>query len=415
MSKSTSPRRLPRSGAAQGLPGLLGCILAFAIACRHEVPVPADTNVDIGPPHADGGGEIDPTRLDAGPAVDAIRTPDAVAVADAVLADVPTPATDVATPEPVVDALEAVDVAVDRGSPTPPPDPSCGAPGQPCCAGDSCHDNGCCAAGDDAIARCVASGMVCRTVGGDPAGMCANGTCAGCGTALNQPCCQGNVCSGAGLACNGDRCEACGGPNQRCCPNRTCAGDSCCVREGNDDVCLTAGDSCPMQGPGNAGTCMAGHCSGCGGTNQPCCNGDLCYQAGQACVAGRCGACGGLGQAACPGNACTGGCLNGDAVCIAVGGDCGQNSGTCTAGGACNRGGESCGGLDEPCCGISMPPAGAFCSKPGTTCTAPGQGQGQGRHCVECGGLGQPCCDQEECHAGTCRPGGGFGGVRTCR
>ena len=207
---------------------------------------------------------------------------------------------------------------------------------------------------------------------------------------------------------------ACGGPDQPCCANRACNGDGCCVRDGNDDVCLAPGETCSLQGQGNGGTCAAGRCSGCGQVNQACCNGDVCYGAGVACLAGRCNACGGLNQTACPGQTCAAaGCVNGEFDCIAPGTDCGQNAGVCGAGGSCSKPGSACGGLGETCCGIGEQPAGVFCSQPGTTCT----GLALNRRCVACGGFNQPCCDNDgaggSCRVGTCRTGGGLG--RTCR
>jgi hypothetical protein len=387
--------------------------LAVASGCRHEVPKPPDP-VEVS--RSDAAGNIDPVKIDAA-AHDTAVVP---AVDTAVAAvDVP-PAHDVVATSDVPEEAAAVDVAAADVPPviTPPaPDAggTCGAPGQPCCAGNACHDNGCCAAGNNAVARCIASGAACRTADGESAGVCGNGACGGCGAALNQPCCQGNICTGAGLACNGERCGSCGGADQPCCPGRTCGGGGCCVRTGGDDVCVTQGETCPLQGPGSGGLCMAGTCSGCGGTNQPCCNGGICNQAGQACIAGRCGTCGGQNQPSCPANQCpTGGCINADGTCIGVGTECGQQSGTCNADGSCGHGEEACGGPSQPCCGLNRPPAGAFCTKPGTMCSMGGLGMGLGRRCIACGGIDQPCCDGDECREGNCRNSGGFG-QRTCR
>jgi hypothetical protein len=389
--------------------GLLACALSLALACRKDVPAPPDPGVDIGVAKPDAGGDvnIDPIKVDVATDTAGTADPSDGAAADApVVLDAETGGAS--------DVPAAGDATVDQTPAGPDVAAPCGGPGQPCCGGTSCRDNGCCATASGGVARCVANGSACRTSDDESAGMCSNGKCAGCGSALNQPCCQGNVCSGAGLTCNDDRCAACGGPNQACCPNRTCSADSCCVRQGGDDVCIRAGETCPLQGPGNGGTCAANRCSGCGGANQPCCNGGLCSEAGQACVSGRCSSCGGLNQPACPGNACNNpGCVSGAAVCVAPGMDCGQGTGTCNADGSCRQGGDACGGLNQPCCGLGAPPAGAFCSRPGTTCTLPGQGMGLGRHCVLCGGFDQPCCDDDDCHQGTCSNSGP--GQRMCR
>jgi hypothetical protein len=157
--------------------------------------------------------------------------------------------------------------------------------------------------------------------------------------------------------------------------------------------------------------CMNGRCAGCGGTNQPCCAGGLCYEAGVSCLGGgggggTCGACGGVNQPACAGNACNAGlCRNVNGVCVAGGMPCGGGAGTCTDTGACSSGGQQCGGTNQPCCGNGF---NGFCSVSGHTCV---NVQGPNR-CQACGGMGQPCCDPgNTCNTGTC---GFMGGNQVC-
>jgi hypothetical protein len=226
-----------------------------------------------------------------------------------------------------------------------------------------------------------------------------------CGVA-NGPCCANNTCNG-GLTCDDGECTACGGPGQPCCPNRACSAGGCCVGAGTDAECVAANAVCPLQGPGNAGMCTNGRCGGCGAAGQRCCDGQLCYDAGNACVSGMCQACGGAMQPACPGNSCSAGhCLNDDAVCVPVGAQCGGSAGTCTANGSCMMGNTTCGGLNQICCEIGQTNTPRFCAQSGTRCN----GFGANARCVACGEMGQPCCEDSSCKTGTC---GGF--PQTCR
>jgi hypothetical protein len=413
---------------------VLASVLALVpFACRSDAPLPPDTidaRTDVGPPKADAGGSGGGGGRQGGSGSGGATVDLGNDTPVAVDADSPAEGSDTA-----VDTTS--DTPLDSGHDTS--SPTCGAPGQPCCADNTCSAGGCCASGNGNTPRCVASGAACSTSGGGNGGTCSNGVCSGCGAALNQPCCAGQICGGANLACtqgqcrqcggmgepccagatcgsgfscNGTTCIACGGPDEPCCEKRSCKNDSCCVRQNNGrDDCLIVGDTCPLSGPGNAGTCMAGKCSGCGQSGQACCNGNLCDDPAQACIAGKCQGCGGVGQAACQGNLCSGGsCVDSAGTCIAVDTACGQDSGTCTAEGGCNKGNVHCGGLDQPCCGVGVAPAGVFCTKPGTTC-GPGI-IAANRRCVPCGGLGQACCGEDECRVGTCS---GIGNSATCR
>ena len=318
-------------------------------------------------------------------------------------------------------------VAVDALPPDVRPT-NCGAPGQPCCPTNTCFDGACCGAAVGGEKRCVAPGGECRIEGGGAGGTCTAGACSGCGGALNQACCEGDVClaqglvcalnlckacgtanapccagdiCGPGLSCDDGECETCGGPDQPCCAGRTCNDGGCCLGSGLGQ-CLAQGLSCPPAGPAG-GMCAAGKCTGCGAADQPCCLGRMCDGPNLTCEGGgngSCSPCGLPGQDACPGAGCMpGSCVDDDEQCIAVGATCPQGSGVCTAGGACQNGGDLCGGLDQLCCGRGAPPAGVYCSHPGTVCHGTND---DNERCVLCGGLGQPCCSGSFCRAGEC-------------
>ena len=399
-------------------------VLGALSACRSDNPLPPgsmprDAGVEQAPPPARPDATVVPDVSAEVPVVDAPMTNEV--------------ASETAADRPVDVPAPGMEVAADVVAP-PDTDPACGNPGQACCANRACNA-GCCV-GAAANQRCIANGATCTAVGGESGGTCNNGRCSGCGAALNQPCCAGQICSGTGLVCedevctscgteggsccandscgdglacdpdnNGGTCVSCGAPGQQCCPGSTCKNDGCCVRQADgEEFCMEAGQQCRVVGAGNGGLCMAGRCTGCGHTGQACCRGDLCYVAGEACIGGSCGACGAAGQPACPGSRCASGCVDSLGKCVALGVDCGQNAGTCTPDGSCRQGDTSCGGINQPCCGLNVPPAGAFCTKPGTTCSS-----GFPRRCGECGGIGQPCCAGEDCREGRC----GFGGI--CR
>jgi hypothetical protein len=115
--------------------------------------------------------------------------------------------------------------------------------------------------------------------------------------------------------------------------------------------------------------------------------------------------CGSGGQRACPDNTCaSGGCVNADGICVAVGVTCGQRSGgTCNVDGSCGTGAALCGGNNQMCCrdtGGGPAAERQFCSAPGTTCAVMPAGDTK---CVTCGGLGEPCCGGAFCRTGTCR------------
>lgn len=257
--------------------------------------------------------------------------------------------------------------------------PSCGGPGQACCAGDRCS-SGCCVSG-----LCLANGTSC----GANAGTCMADACSGCG-ALGESCCPGRTCGG-GAACGaGNTCVACGGENQRCCADSQCAAGSC----------IGAGGTSP-------GVCRLG----CGAAGEMCCpsggidlpfvdtflsnNGGICVGA-LSCLRGKCGSCGGEGEPCCPGTNSCGGTLQCiDSVCQ----KCGQPGQACCAPTAlnldgcagplnsCQNGacaGMNCGLLNEACCPSVVVNGAGSCSATGTICNESA--------CRACGGLDQPCC-----------------------
>lgn len=448
-------RRSTVSAGAGGFRGGLFLILILGAgalpACRDNLAPPRPQEADAAPPP--------PREVDAATAAADARAPSidppVVPPADAAQPDAPDTGLDAAAGAPPPDAaVPPRDAAApDRAPeplpppadgpppppappPTPPPlpPPSCGLPNGPCCADGSCASGGCCGLTVNGQRRCVAPGMNCRLQGGDLAGTCQAGLCSGCGSVLNQRCCQGLTCLGpglvcggqfcqpcgtangtccpgnicnAGLACVGDACEACGGPGQPCCANRSCNNGGCCLGAGLGQ-CTGAAQACLQPGP-NGGQCMAGRCSLCGNAGQGCCTGDVCWGTDQACVDDECVACGKVNQPACRGRSCDPDlCVDGNGTCVAVGALCGQASGRCMPGGSCVAGNQACGGMNLPCCGGTAPPVGVFCSRPGTVC----QGLGVARRCVSCGEVGQSCCDGDLCRTGACS---GLIGNRTCR
>jgi hypothetical protein len=122
----------------------------------------------------------------------------------------------------------------------------CGAPGQPCCPGNSC-DGGCCVNGGvDHL--CVAVGTSCGDSlvppyhadgGGDADGDAA-------ADAAGPP--PAPICTTTGA------CGACGGLGQACCPPE------------NQPWCSAAGSTC-LRDPDGSLTCHA-----CGNLGQPCCS-----------------------------------------------------------------------------------------------------------------------------------------------
>lgn len=160
-------------------------------------------------------------------------------------------------------------------------------------------------------------------------------------------------------------------------------------------ACIDSKQTC-----GGKLVCGGGSCGGCGGLNQPCCNGDqlgvTCGVPGTRCSfhngGPRCVACGDANQPCCEGGRChAGGCclpfqMGGQDLCVAPGANCFGNS-DCSLSGSGSCGG--CGGIGEVCCG-----GGGF----GRYCTANAACVNQ--RCVACGGVGQPCCSGSYCALG---------------
>jgi hypothetical protein len=206
------------------------------------------------------------------------------------------------------------------GNPLLPP--WCGAPGQPCCPGESCDGGGCCVG-----EQCVAAGQPC---GQEFTSTCKAGSCGSCG-GLGQPCCdvslwswcprtgdhQGPSCTGctqSGTMCSstgtGGTCVACGADGMQCCWEGCLGANSYC-----DDYLDDAG----RPEVNDAGLIENVCSSQCGGPGQPCCQGNTCKNDGCClgggcvasptcgCTAGQCTTCGLTGQACCAGNTCQAG------------------------------------------------------------------------------------------------------------
>jgi hypothetical protein len=130
----------------------------------------------------------------------------------------------------------------------------CGGPGEPCCAGNTCSNGGCCVTerldgGDHSL--CTASGAACplatpATCGSTPA---MPASCGACGS-VGQPCCAGTpdlqVCTAPNTYCTaqspGATCAACGAEGQPCCSHGISIGT------GSLGVC-NAGLHCPETSP----------------------------------------------------------------------------------------------------------------------------------------------------------------------
>jgi hypothetical protein len=130
---------------------------------------------------------------------------------------------------------------------------------------------------------------------------------AACGSAVGQPCCPGDVCSGAGTFCGGEGiCLACGSLGLSCCPGAPCSGSTTC---GENNTCVACGNENGICCPGSvcqsaSNVCSEGACVPCGSQDQPCCAGNAC-SLGTVCGSGTtCAACGAQGQPCCAGDAC---------------------------------------------------------------------------------------------------------------
>jgi hypothetical protein len=141
-------------------------------------------------------------------------------------------------------------------------------------------------------------------------------------------------------------CTQCGGSGQPCCDGNNCSNGGCCIQAVVGSTCVAAQAMCP----GMQGACSAGGCQGgaCGKTGEPCCVGDVCTAPLTTCRTMQCAACGGAGQPCCP-----------------EFGRGGGGGGYCTTGLACD-------GNDT---------------------------------CAQCGASGQPCCPGDMCTSGTCANG----------
>jgi hypothetical protein len=123
---------------------------------------------------------------------------------------------------------------------------SCGGPGEPCCALNTCGDGGCCQ--NDS---CTAQGESCQGI--DGGGTCQAGACggpSGCGVS-GGPCCV-TWCTAPQTRCEGSdastettdagsttklvpgQCLACGNGGQSCCAGSSCAGSLTCA----SDICV---------------------------------------------------------------------------------------------------------------------------------------------------------------------------------
>lgn len=230
----------------------------------------------------------------------------------------------------------------------------CGGPGQDCCPGNGCDDGGCCAdrLNADRRHRCVAAQQGCAGTG-----VCAGGSCGGCG-GLDQPCCRGD-CTAPGAVCvftgSTGRCVACGGADQPCCAGQP----------GQPPMCATPGFVCSGV---TGGDLASSRCVRCGPQGSVCCVGSPRCPENTACREGSCIACGDVGQPCC-GGAC-------------------RPGGVCNAGGVC----EPCGGNGQPCCGDQR------CTAPGTVCYVPKESVPPNPpFCRSCGLPGQPCCVKRTC------------------
>jgi hypothetical protein len=186
-------------------------------------------------------------------------------------------------------------------------DPNCGAPGQPCCLGNSCQSGGCCVE-----TVCVADTQDC----GDGLGACDQGSCGTCGGA-GQQCCaeqQTDGCSSLGKNCGGctqagttckdykldGSCTVCGGDGQPCCGVGECLGEySLCVNGTCTSTCGHAGEPCCQGAHPWPPSCRNGGCclqTSSGPNDSVCVDSPTC-----GCGNGVCTTCGTLGQPCCEG------------------------------------------------------------------------------------------------------------------
>ncbi|HEY3449627.1 MAG TPA: hypothetical protein VGK67_24955 [Myxococcales bacterium] len=300
---------------------------------------------------------------------------------------------------------------------------TCGANGQPCCAGDACEGRntclrGTCSSCGGPSAPCCGTGAPC-----DPGATCAGEKCVTCGT-QGAPCCPGGTCTPAGLACGAlGGCEACGKAGQPCCaPADAGTAARCdqplrCLR-GTCTACGVAGGS--ACGPGFDHFCdeglelnAGGVCVPCGEVGQPCCRGGACTTANACCDAPATASGARLCVASmtpCPvfGGLCAAGFCGACAIppnydCCAFTPDGGTPMDFCNGEKGCSRGPEaggypkclSCGHAGQPCC------TGGACTDPFTQC--------DNGSCAACGqptlapaGKENICCRGTGCSSGCC-------------
>ena len=287
---------------------------------------------------------------------------------------------------PVDRGADTKDSAAEAGADGPLA-PSCGGPGQLCCAGNACSNSGCCVGG-----ACAASGSTCPS---PLSGTCSNGACGNCG-GTDDGCCEGSFCTAANTFCQTGTyrtvCAACGGDGDPCCLGNFCLDGGCCIPTASGSgtaTCKAAGLQCS---PGITATCSANACGTCGGLGNACCSNSRCTAPNTFCqtatTPSSCVACGGASQPCCPNP------TSGDAA-------------TCSAGFACQTaagpsGRESCvacGGDGQPCCGAASEGDIGTCET-GNNCEADYDGY---YSCAACGASGESCCAGNTCTTGTCR------------
>ncbi len=312
-----------------------------------------------------------------------------------------------------------VSTAADGGGKAPDGGPmTCGGPGFGCCAGNACHNNGCCVLG-----VCAAPGAGCGSLGGT----CDKGACGACGGA-GQACCATGMglgtCTAAGTKCQAGICIACGNAGLPCCEG---AGSNACLGVGlacNGSTCVAASvpdaglDAAGGAGGDAAGGSTAGPLADAGGTAP---------DAG----AGKAGALAGAGGTRIPGSGGAGGSLGGTGGKVDAGGRAGAGGadGAARDGGAGDSGGRDA-AADAPintrdggdaatancpagcspgqacvngvCAGVVCTPSTKFCQGSQVlTCSAAGDSSSVSATCTS-----SQYCDTATatCKAGLCAP-----------
>jgi len=177
------------------------------------------------------------------------------------------------------------------------------------------------------------------------------------GQATAGGCCHGGLCGipdgvacGDAGTCAAQWCSGCGGEGEPCC-----------------DRARAAEERCRPEAP----LCEFETCTSCGGVGEPCCEGSSC-ETGAVCFENRCSTPGEPGAPCLPGDVCRGGCCvlaeHSDRVCVAIGAPCPGTGGAglCDAAGSCG----GCGAGGEPCCRTESTRIELYCSAPGVACDA---------------------------------------------